>query len=49
MGGKARQDHGRKAVAQGTVCFQLHWEQGELWDLGHCRLTSLLGSVFGLG
>lgn len=23
--------------------------KGELWDLGQCRLTSLLGSVFGLG
>lgn len=23
--------------------------KGELWDLGQCRLTSLLGCVFGLG
>lgn len=25
MGAKARQDGGRKAAPQGTVCFQLHW------------------------
>lgn len=41
--------------SSGTVCFQLHWVgpwkpwQRESWALGHCRLTSLLGSGSGLG